>query len=314
MREIKNKGITLISLVITIVVLLILAGVAISISVDEGGLFSKSGKAKNDWNANVIKEEEAMLKVDALMQEAGVSSNSDNEMIKYYLNEEVPIPKGFKYVEGTKETGIIIRDENNGNEFVWIPADADEIAEENAENLLYDETNYPQSHEMVESIRTYDGYYMARYSAGADVEITASGQMETVYSQAGKYRYNCGTLNQMMNLCKSMYPDNVANETGVLSHHQILGMTIEEVYKEEVFPESIMDIKEWIGAGSYWELDSGTFPALTYRGYNEYFNNLSGGSFTIGSTGYPLESAINYNLFSQGISFRPVLYIRPTGE
>ena len=312
MREIKNKGITLISLVITIVVLLILAGVAISISVDEGGLFSKSGKAKNDWNANVIKEEEAMLKVDALMQEAGVSSNSDNEMIKYYLNEEVPIPKGFKYVEGTKETGIIIRDENNGNEFVWIPADADEIAEENAENLLYDETNYPQSHEMVESIRTYDGYYMARYSAGADVEITASGQMETVYSQAGKHRYNCGTLNQMINLCKSMYPDNVANGTGVLSYYQLVGMDIKYVDKSGWFLEDETAVCEWIGKLTHWVDDSGKNMISAF--YTMYYEPRGVLENLVVYANWNLNTLLNYDFLTLGNTFRPVLYIRPTGE
>ena len=44
-ENICKKGITLISLVITIVVMLIVAGVAISISVNEEGLFTKSQEA-----------------------------------------------------------------------------------------------------------------------------------------------------------------------------------------------------------------------------------------------------------------------------
>ena len=53
----EPKGITLISLVITIIILLILALVAISLAVDSNGLFSKAGDATNSWNTSVAEEE-----------------------------------------------------------------------------------------------------------------------------------------------------------------------------------------------------------------------------------------------------------------
>ena len=38
----------------------------------------------------------------------------------------VPIPKGFTHMEGTtKNTGLVIIDNNNGNQFVWVPVDTD---------------------------------------------------------------------------------------------------------------------------------------------------------------------------------------------
>ena len=56
----EPKGITLISLVITIIILLILALVAISLAVDSNGLFSKAGDAANSWNTSVAEEEESI--------------------------------------------------------------------------------------------------------------------------------------------------------------------------------------------------------------------------------------------------------------
>ena len=52
----NQKGITLVSLVITVVVLLILAGVAISIAVSPEGLFTRAQDAKTDWNDDVDEE------------------------------------------------------------------------------------------------------------------------------------------------------------------------------------------------------------------------------------------------------------------
>ena len=51
-KEIKNKqekGITLIALVVTIVVLLILAGVSISLVLNNNGVISKAKDAKNQY-------------------------------------------------------------------------------------------------------------------------------------------------------------------------------------------------------------------------------------------------------------------------
>ena len=69
MKKIKNKnatlqtgkkGITLIALVITIIVLLILAGAAVSIGLNSGDLFGKANNAATGWNTKVAEEEDAI--------------------------------------------------------------------------------------------------------------------------------------------------------------------------------------------------------------------------------------------------------------
>ena len=49
MNNKKEKGITLVALVVTIIVLLILAGVTISLTVGNNGLFTRAGDAANTW-------------------------------------------------------------------------------------------------------------------------------------------------------------------------------------------------------------------------------------------------------------------------
>ena len=53
----NQKGITLVSLVITIIVLLILATVAITLAVNANGLFPRAEEAANRWNNKVLEEE-----------------------------------------------------------------------------------------------------------------------------------------------------------------------------------------------------------------------------------------------------------------
>ena len=52
----KNKGITLIALVVTIIVLLILAGVSIAMLTGDNGILTQSNKAKE--NTEIASEKE----------------------------------------------------------------------------------------------------------------------------------------------------------------------------------------------------------------------------------------------------------------
>ena len=84
----------------------------------------------------------------------------------------VPIPKGFIYKEGTKDTGLVIKDDNdndNDNEFVWVPA---------TESTYIKDTSFPGytptgddtlpngiTDETADVVK-YGGFYIGRYEAG----------------------------------------------------------------------------------------------------------------------------------------------------
>ena len=141
----KQKGITLIALVITIIVMLILVAVTISMAIN-GGLFEKAGKAtgdtKNAMNAeqalangqitidgktyasidDYLASKEVMLTYDETPKENGVLTAN----AKYESDGKTAIiPKGFKIIEDTEgkksiDAGLVIQD-SAGNEFVWVP-------------------------------------------------------------------------------------------------------------------------------------------------------------------------------------------------
>ena len=87
----------------------------------------------------------------------------------------VPIPKGFTYKEGTKDTGLVIQDEK-GNEFVWVPATESAYAKDTSfgggkptgddtlPNGITDETA---------DVIKYGGFYIGRYEAGVPENQTA---------------------------------------------------------------------------------------------------------------------------------------------
>ncbi len=78
----KNSAITLISLVITIVLLIILAGAAINISIGENGIFKRAKEAKSKYNETVARE-----KLELILEEARIDKETKNEYnSEEYLN------------------------------------------------------------------------------------------------------------------------------------------------------------------------------------------------------------------------------------
>ena len=143
--KIKNKsGITLVALIITIVVMLILVAVSINILVNSNliGHAEKTG----DAYAGAIKNEENLGNDGITINGEKYASIEDyinnNPMSSIKINMEVthedtavtadgtniksiehgaPIPVGYSYVTGEKNTGVVIQDDDTSDQFVWVP-------------------------------------------------------------------------------------------------------------------------------------------------------------------------------------------------
>ncbi len=88
----KNRGITLIALVITIIVLLILAGVSIAMLTGQNGILTQAQNAKQETEEGKIKEQNELAKANAIMNIEKQTYVDKNE-------ESVVIPEGFSVIE-----------------------------------------------------------------------------------------------------------------------------------------------------------------------------------------------------------------------
>lgn len=147
-KVLKFNGITLISLVITIVILIILAGVGINLSLGENGIFKRAKQAKNMYLTAEEKEQQELNELYAILNENNLPENTpetdagtkvkmpngwytttpnyvstDNgKIVKksivsstvYAVSDgnanTIPVPVGFYYVGGNLNTGIVISD------------------------------------------------------------------------------------------------------------------------------------------------------------------------------------------------------------
>ena len=84
----RNKGITMISLVVTIIVLIILAGVSINMVVGDNGIITIAQKAKENTELAKIEEEEQLNNLYEEFQNSGgiIDDGSDTEAIEKLEN------------------------------------------------------------------------------------------------------------------------------------------------------------------------------------------------------------------------------------
>jgi len=142
------KGITLIALVITVIILIILAGVAINLTIGENGIFSKAKYARDKYlNEESLEQQQlnelyAYLGAEDLPEntkdtdagtivrlpdewqtgtpryvqtDTGIEVVSSKKVANVYAvsagnGETVPVPVGFWYVGGNLATGVVISD------------------------------------------------------------------------------------------------------------------------------------------------------------------------------------------------------------
>ena len=140
-------------MVVTIVVLLILAGVTISLLLDENGIIKKSKDARREYGQAKANEQEDLSNLSDMIDEATAEPTpkvdvntkaGENSTIngKKGNSNNPTIPKGYIPIDTATSTwgdgstapsqdsvnhGLVIKDEQN-NEWVWVPVDKGTLA------------------------------------------------------------------------------------------------------------------------------------------------------------------------------------------
>ena len=135
----NNKGITLVALVVTIVVLLILAGVSINLVLGDNGIIAKAQEAKTkqaEASENDLKGMNGLVSEmeGALAGNGGAGGSGTGTKVPAEATAETApyFPDNtFTKKEGTIDTGLVIKDANE-NEYVWVVVP----------RSLYNNTNY----------------------------------------------------------------------------------------------------------------------------------------------------------------------------
>ena len=111
----KQSGITLVALVVTIVVLLILAGISIRLVLDNNGIITRAGDAKDKHEQGRVNDQTDLDSVSDYLDEiTGNLPSKKGETEPYFPGD------GFSRVSGTDLSNGLVMEDGNKNQYVWI--------------------------------------------------------------------------------------------------------------------------------------------------------------------------------------------------
>ena len=229
----KNKGITLVALVVTIVVLLILAGVSINLVLGNNGIIAKAKDAEtksaeasqNDLKGmnGLVSEMEGALAGNGSTGSGSGNGNtgSGNNFVTKntevtYPDGKVWIPEGFKVAGDSASTvqgGVVIEDKD-GNQFVWVPVAT--LADYKRRTWYTGNGSFSDYSEALPederaSVDAYKGFYIGRYEAGdkestgttkATFRTSSSDTSNSVTIKADQVPYSCVTRTKAVSLAE----------------------------------------------------------------------------------------------------------------
>ena len=216
----RNKGITLIALVVTIIVLLILAGISIAMLTGQNGILNRAAEAKEKTRVAQEDENEKLQGYEKIINQYAENLPIGEDTTPYLPNST------FSKKEGDLATGLVIKD-NNDNEYVWVevpttiydnttynnngakkPSNSEDYT--NIEACLkfytkdYSDSNYSDTNSkfteqyqaMLKSVYTNGGFWIGRYEAGLEegkdprTSYTAISASDKAVIKPNMYPYN----------------------------------------------------------------------------------------------------------------------------
>ena len=206
----NNKGITLIALVITIIVLLILAGVTIAALSGDNGILRRATEAKEQTNQKNDEETEKIGGYESTIDQyvdgngGGSGGGTGTNFTNVNTSDSNPagaVPANSTVVEADASKGIVIKDKNN-NEWVWIEVPKTTVFSGltiDTTNTLTEQNYTDIKNKLIAYASTYRDSWTDEWYDGCGMtsdEYTAAYQkmLKSVYTYGGFWigRYEAG--------------------------------------------------------------------------------------------------------------------------
>ena len=221
-----NNAITLIALVITIIVLLILAGVTINLTLGENGIFRTAEMAGKNYTEAQEQELAGIANFNNEINNiiGGLGNNSNGNGGSGGETGNLPstaetspfLPdSNSTVIEDDLDKGVVVQDSKN-NEWTWIvvpkSVTASSTTDGDIENALIgyatkyredfsdtwyegcglSQSKYEENYsKMLQSIKANGGFYIGKYEVGSfDNPVTSSDNTRQAVIQQGAYPYN----------------------------------------------------------------------------------------------------------------------------
>ena len=216
----KEKGITLIALAITIIVLLILAGVTIATLTGDNGLLSKAGEAKNVADQANLEEEVQLALVESKTNKYFNHNSSIEDKIKAifeksYGQGNITVAKsGKNYKAIVKDTKIRYRIRYDGKVEKY-----EEMDPTNVYARLNDGTLYLRATQIDDRYKPYTNSSSIADNLNATVNDVLYVDIEEPIAPITAYQmfYNCKNIVQINNM-ENFHTENITSMHQMFCH------------------------------------------------------------------------------------------------
>ena len=254
----KNKGITLIALVVTIIVLLILAGISIQMLVGEGGILTNAKDASSETKKATAKESIDLEIADAILE--------DNELTVEGLNKHLEA-----HISGLKHGGQSLT-ENPIKEFPAIVEldgfvfEIDEYGKtKEANGIILSKNNLNLQIEIVGSDKTYGKDIITATLAGisGDIEWNTEGdaikvtQLEggksvnVLAQKAGEAKITATCSDKTAECSVTVVEEEYIDNSYVQYDVEYTDVNTKTTYTKNTGWRAITDLKEYEDKGEY---------------------------------------------------------------
>ena len=227
MKE-KQKGITLIALVITIIVLLILAGVSIAMLTGQNGVLSQANNAKIENRGAAVEEAKDIWKVSQEVDKYSEEKKAQdlegvlNELLKQNLISD----KEKKNIQDTGKVKIGSREI-----IFWEKGILDELKVGDYIKYIPDYNTYKPKYNEKE-ISTEDLYWIYMGTdENKNILLVSEGKTEGTIYLNGADGYNDG-VNVIDDTCENLYDSDIAKNVRNLKIEDIERVMTKEAIKE----------------------------------------------------------------------------------
>ena len=300
----NNKGITLVALVITIIILLILAGITIA-SLTQTGLFAAAQDAKTKTEEKQLEENTTLNEyANEIAKWTGNSQSKALEVNKKYESKteltdangnKIVVPAGFKIVSDattnnatTVDQGIVIEDatgtDTNGSQFVWIPVGDIKKADGTTTSIALNRYSFD--------------------SNGVATEYTSTNFFEEDKTNTTSLKNYGNTISENINSFKTSVATNGGFYIGRYEARQnssgkLTTVKTDSVWNDITQPNAATNSKNMYSTGVTSELmnsyawDTATLFLQTFGGNNKYSRQNSSNNGSLATTGTDNDKQCN---------------------
>ena len=223
----KEKGITLVALIVTVVILIILAGVSLNLAFSDSGLIKKAEYAVNKSENS---DENTQKKLNETKEWLDKNPDNDDAEPLPSTSETFPYYPSYKFdktEDSDLDSGLVIED-RKGNQYVWVEVPkTNEVYPTAGINIVsFSSTEYTK---IENDLHTYtsvyrkntmstDTYYSGCGLSSTSYDMLKQKMLKSVYQNGGFWigRYETGLTNRYRTYGEEYYTEHPITDTPVI--------------------------------------------------------------------------------------------------